>query len=182
MAGLDRSEGLLQQTCETAQAVEVMVRWCHGDMRTVSYEHEFDGVFSVFSSFRYGASQEEDQCTLQQVVKALKPNGLFLLEILPQPRVIRLFSPSAIMRYDDGLIVLEERHIDLFRSRYEIQVTMLFPDGRRSEYTHWLRLYTLAKLVSMLEQVRLRIQAYYGNLQEHLYTLESRLVIVSKSQ
>src|SRR5205823_1380100 len=126
-----------------AEAQNVQVHWVHSDMRNIPFENEFDAVINIFTAFGYLENEEEDQKVLQQVYKALKPGGLFLLETVQRDGLMRHYASQAIRRYPDGLIVLEERRFDLLTSRNEVQVTMLTPDGQRTEYSHSLRVYTL---------------------------------------
>lgn len=182
VVGLDRSERLLHLAQQEAEAQRVRVHWVHGDMRAIPFENEFDAVLNLFSSFGYFEQEEENLCVLQQVQKALTPRGLFLLDTLSQVRLVRNFFPSSITRYDNGLIVLEERRFDLLSSRYEVRVTLLHPDGRRSEYEHSLRVYTLTELTQMLASAGLLLQGCYGNLDGSPFTMESRLVLVSRKK
>ena len=50
-------------------------------MRRIPFEGEFDAVINMFTAFGYLESEEEDQEVLRQVYKALKPGGVFLLEM-----------------------------------------------------------------------------------------------------
>ncbi len=180
ISGLDLSEVLLQRAQVEAEAAGVQVRWLQSDMKRIPFENEFDAIINVFTSFGYLDSEEEDLQVLQQVHQALKPKGLFLLETVYQPRVLRSFTPHGITRYSDGLIVLEERHIDLLTSRNEVQITMIDPEGQRTAHRHSMRIYTLTELVQMLKAVGLPVQAYYGGLDGSALTMDSRLVVISQ--
>ena len=180
VTGQDLSEPFLQQAESEAEALGVKAHWLQGDMRTIPFENEFDAVINIFTSFGYLETEEEDRAVLQQVQKALKPGGRFLLETIYQPRVIRAFTPHGIIRYDNGLIVLEERRIDLSTSRNEVRITLLYPNGQRIEHFQSIRIYTLAELIRMLTSIGMEIQAYYGDLENNALTLDSRLVILSR--
>ena len=180
MTGQDLSEPFLRRAQAEAEAQATKIRWTQGDMRTIPFTDEFDAVINIFTSFGYLENEEEDLTVLQQVHKALKPGGLFLLETVYQPRVIRSFSPYGIIHYDDGLIVLEERQIDLIRSRNEVRVTMLHPDGRRTQFKQSVRIYTLPELTRMLAIAGLQVQAFYGELDGCPLTMDSRLVVLSQ--
>ena len=180
VTGLDLSATFLQQAQSTAKRQGVEVRWLQSDMRTIPFENEFDAIINIFTSFGYLQNEDEDQRVLQQVQKALKPGGSFLLETVHQARVVRTISQHGITRYDDGLIVLEERHVDLLTSRNDVRVSLLHPDGKRTEHLQSMRIYTLTELVHMLADVGLQIQAYYGGLDGGPLTLDSRLVILAK--
>jgi SAM-dependent methyltransferase len=182
MTGFDLSEILLQKARQQAESEQVQVRWQRGDMQQLPFTQEFDAVINIFTSFGYLPNDEADQKVLRQVYQTLKPGGLFLIETVYQPRVLRHTSPHGIIRYDDGLIVLEERHIDLLHSRNEVHISLITPDGQRTEYQQSIRIYTLTEMVQMLTQAGFVIQEYYGDLNGAPLTLDSRLVIVSKKE
>ncbi len=180
VTGLDLSDIFLQQAQATAKQQGVEVRWIQSDMRTIPFENEFDAIINIFTSFGYLQDEDEDQRVLQQVQKALKPGGKFLLETVHQARVVRTTSPHGITRYSDDLIVLEERHIDLLTSRNEVRVSLLHPQGKRTEHRQSMRIYTLTELVRMLEHAGLQILTYYGGLEGGLLTLDSRLALLAQ--
>jgi SAM-dependent methyltransferase len=183
MTGQDLSEVFLQHARTEAEAQGVQVRWIHSDMRDIPFENEFDAVINIFTAFGYFENEEEDQKVLSQVHKALKPGGLFLIEVIHHEGLMRHHLAQGIDRHPDGLIVLEERCFDLLTSRSEVLVTMLYPDGRRSEYNHSLRVYTLAELAHMLDAAGLQVQAYYGGLNGSQLTLDSfRLAVISRKE
>lgn len=180
VTGLDLSEHLLDVARTTAGEQGVQVRWLHGDMRALPFEEEFDAVINIFTSFGYLADDSEDRQVLAQIHHALKPGGKFLLETVHQPRVLRTFTPHGIIRYEDGLLVLEERRIDIRSSRNEVHITLIFPDGRRVEHDQSIRLYTLPELNHMLTAAGLPIIASYGGLNRSPLSMDSRLVVISQ--
>ncbi|MBV8822024.1 MAG: methyltransferase domain-containing protein [Ktedonobacteraceae bacterium] len=182
MTGLDLNESFLQRARTDALAQGVQVEWVHSDMRYIPFEHTFDAVINIFTSFGYLENEEENLHVLQQVHKALKPGGLFLLESVYQNKLVRSFSPYGIIRYDDGLLVLEERSFDLLSSRNNVHITMFTPDGQRIEHEQSVRLYTLSEVVGMFATVGLRLQAYYGGLDGSPLSMDSRLVVVGRKQ
>jgi SAM-dependent methyltransferase len=180
VTGFDLSPHLLQAAQEQATKEQVQVRWQQGDMQQLPYHEEFDAVINMFTSFGYLSDDEADLKVLRQAHKALKPNGIFLLETVYQPRVMRSTSPHGIIHYDNGSIVLEERHVDLLRSRNEVHISLIEVDGRRTEYQQSIRIYTLTELARMLKEAGFEVQAYYGDLDGNPLTLDSRLVLVSR--
>lgn len=179
VTGQDLSEVFLQHAQAEAEVQGVQVRWLQSDMRMIPFENEFDAVINIFTAFGYLENEDEDQQVLQQVHKALKPRGLFLLETMHREFLLRNFAASEVSRHADGLIVLEERDFDLLTSHSHVQVTMLSPDGQRREYAHSERIYTLTELARMLAMVGLHVKAYYGGLDGRQLRLTSpRLVVI----
>jgi SAM-dependent methyltransferase len=181
VTGQDLSEVFLREAETEAQAQGVHVHWLHGDMRNIPFENEFDAAINIFTAFGYLENQDEDQKVLQQVCKALKPGGLFLLETIHREGLMRHYASEGISRYPEGLIVLEERRFDLLTGRNEVKVTMLFSDGQRREYSHSLRVYTLTELAQMLTMAGLVVKAYLGAWDGSALTIGSfRLILLSQ--
>ncbi|MBI3973420.1 MAG: class I SAM-dependent methyltransferase [Chloroflexi bacterium] len=178
VTGQDLSEVFLRRAEVHARAQGVDVRWVHGDMRHIPFEHEFDAVINIFTAFGYLESEEEDERVLREVHKALKPGGLFLLETMFREALMRQYQPHGISRRDDGLIVLEERRFDLLTNRNHVRVTLISPEGRRTEYTHAARIYTPAELVHMGAAAGLELAADYGGLDGSPLTLNSRRLVL----
>jgi SAM-dependent methyltransferase len=178
MTGLDLSEIFLRRARADAETHGIQIRWVHSDMREIPFENEFDAVINLFTSFGYLESEDNDQQVLRQVHKSLKPGGLFLLEMIHRESLMRRYAPSSVTRHDDGLLILEEHRFDLLASRNEVRVTLLYPDGRRTEYRHAVRVYSLTELARMLEAAGLVVQAHYGGLDGSRLTMDSRRLVV----
>jgi 2-polyprenyl-3-methyl-5-hydroxy-6-metoxy-1,4-benzoquinol methylase len=181
MTGQDLSEVFLREAQAQAITQHVQVRWVQNDMRTIPWASEFDAVINMFTAFGYLEHEAEDQKVLQQVYKALKPGGLFLMELVHRDGLMCHYAPHAISHSPDGLMVLEERTFDLLTSRNEVVMTMLTSEGHRAEYRHSLRIYTLTELVHMLTEAGLQVQAYAGDWDSSALTMESfRLILLSQ--
>jgi SAM-dependent methyltransferase len=178
VTGQDLSEIFLERARADAEAHAVDVRWIHDDMREIHFENEFDGVINIFTAFGYLESDDEDQRVLEQVHKALRPGGRFLLETMHRDALVRGFQPFGVMRHEDGLLVTEERHFDQLEGRAVVRVTLLYPDGRRTELSHAARTYTLTELARMLARAGLQLQAIYGGLDGSPLTLDSRRLVM----
>jgi SAM-dependent methyltransferase len=181
VTGQDLSEVFLREAEKEAQAKGVHVDWLHGDMRNIPFENEFDAVINIFTAFGYLEDQGEDQKVLQQVCKALKQGGLFLIETIHREGLMRHYASQHIEYYPEGLIELEERSFDLLTSRNEVNITMIYPDGQRTEYSHSLRVYTLTELAQMLTMAGLQVKAYCGAWYGSELTKDSfRLILLSQ--
>jgi SAM-dependent methyltransferase len=182
VTGQDLCPVFLQRAQADAQAQSVSVRWVHGDMRAIPFENEFDAVINIFTAFGYFESEEEDQKVLQQVHRALKPGGRFLLETKHREDVMRQYRSSGVTRFDDGLLVTHESELDLLASRNAVRMTMLFPDGRRKEYRHSVRMYTLTELARLCDAAGLRLEAHHGSLDGSPLTLDSKRLVLLTSR
>ncbi|HYA98843.1 MAG TPA: class I SAM-dependent methyltransferase [Ktedonobacteraceae bacterium] len=181
VTGQDLSEVFLHEAEKEAEAKGVHVDWVHSDMRNIPFANAFDAIINIFTAFGYLETQNDDQEVLKQVSKALKPNGLFLLETLHREALIRHFEPHMIEHHPDGLIVLEERNFDLLTSRANVKITMIYPDGERKEYGHAARVYSLTELAQMLNRAGLQVKAYFGGWNNQELTIDSfRLIVLAQ--
>ena len=81
VVGLDLSEYMLEK-CKTAAAAEgIKPVLVHADMRQIGYTSEFDAVISMFTSFGYLETTDEDQKVLNAASLALKGGGSLFLDI-----------------------------------------------------------------------------------------------------
>lgn len=182
MTGLDLSDCFLRRAQESAMEAGVEVQWVRSDMRSIPFEGCFDAVLNLFTAFGYLEDEAEDQKVLNAVARALKPGGAFLMEIIHRDCLLRRFAESGVQRLDDGTLAVEERTFNLLTGRQEVRGTLIYPDGRRSDLSHSLRLYTAAELAAMFRSAGLEGVAVYGGLDGSRLTLESRrLVLVGQN-
>lgn len=179
--GQDLSAFFLEKAEADAAEAGVELRLVHRDMRDIPFEEEFDAVINMFSAFGYLESEEEDQKVLNQVRKALKPDGLLMLETIHHAWLVRNFEHRGWNILDDDTVVLEEREMNLRTGRNEVTVTLIRPDGTRREYEHAMRIYTAAELIKMVTEADLEIDAVYGGLDGAELTLDThRLVLIAR--
>lgn len=181
VTGQDLSEVFLNKARADAAEANVQVRWVHGDMRHIPFEGEFDAIINIFSAFAYLESKEEDQKVLNQVHKALKPDGLFLLDITHRAWVLRNYESRGWHVGTNDVVVLEERELNLLTGRNEVTVTLIAPDGTRCQRQHAMRIYSAPELVRMVTGAGLTLEAAYGALNGRDLTLDSdRLVLLAR--
>jgi SAM-dependent methyltransferase len=178
VTGQDLSEVFLKRARADARARGVTIRWVHGDMREIPFVDEFDAIINIFTAFGYFESDAEDQQVLHQIHKALRPGGHFLLDLMHRDALVRRFQPFDVSRRNDGLVVTEERHFDQLAGRTTVRVTLIYPDGRRTELGHVVRSYTPTELAGMLGRSALEVQAAYGGLDGSPLMLDSRRLVV----
>jgi SAM-dependent methyltransferase len=181
VTGLDLSGPLLAQARERARQNAVAVRWVQSDMRRIPARDEFDAAINIFNTFGYLESEAEDLAVLEEVRRALKPGGLFLLETVGRDTVVRHFNPAAVDRHADGLLVAQEQAFDQRTSRLEVRVALIELDGTRREYEQSIRIYTPTELVRLFEAAGLTVEGVFGGLDGSDLALDSlRLVVLAR--
>ncbi len=159
VTGLDLSEAFLAVAREAARAAGVDIAFRRADMRQIPFVAEFDGVIMMCSSFGVLESDEEDEKVLHAVARALRPGGRFFLDQASREWVIRHYQGRDWAERKGGILVLQERELNLLESRNYVRLTIVEPDGSRRVHSHTFRFYTLTELVGMLARAGLASMA-----------------------
>ncbi len=155
------------------------------DMRSLPIRAgALDAVTSLFSSFGYLESDDEDQRVLREVARALRPGGALFLDLLNREHALAGFVPSLQRVEEDGTLVVEQRRFDALASRLTTSFVLIAPSGERTDSVgHSLRLYTLTELSRMLAAAGLRLEHTYGGFGGEEYSLESvRMIAIARKR
>ena len=178
VTGLDLSRTLLARAAAAAGEQGQRVGLVEADMRRLPFaDGSFDAVLNLFHAFGYLEDEAQDELVLAEVARVLAPGGRFLQEVANREALVRGWHDSEIARHDDGLIVLQERTLDLRTSRDVVRYTLLDTDGRRATREASIRLYTLTELETMLGRAGLELLAVFGDLDGGPLELDSSFVV-----
>ena len=178
VTGLDLSRVLLTRAARAAAAAGQPLALVEADMRRLPFaDGSFDGVVNLFNAFGYLEDEAQDELVLGEVARVLAPGGRFLQELANREALIRGWRDSDVSRTGDGLLVLQERTLDLRASRDLVHYTLLHPDGRRTTRRHSVRLYTLTELAAMLDRSGLELLEVNGDLDGGPLELDSSFVV-----
>ncbi len=82
VTGYDFSTEYLAEAAASAKKAKVPLRLVRGDMRRLKFSGQFDAAVNLFTSFGYFQRFLDDIKTLKGVARALKPGGLFLIDLI----------------------------------------------------------------------------------------------------
>ena len=105
--GLDASPEYLRAARAAARSLP-NVRFVKGDMRRVHLAGEFDAAINLWTSFGYFDRPSDDLKVLKGVARALKPGGLFLIDLVDYAAIRRRNRTKNWVDREDGSFVLEE--------------------------------------------------------------------------
>ncbi|HCC47497.1 MAG TPA: hypothetical protein DEQ38_05185 [Elusimicrobia bacterium] len=161
VTGLDFSAEYLKEAAARARAKRVKVRLLRGDMRRLKFCGEFDAVVNLFTSFGYFQKFSDDLKTLKGAARALKPGGLFLIDIVNGAFVRRNFKPRGWGEMEDHFL---------------LESIALTPDGAQNTWIRlpkkggkplvrffFNRLYDRARLAAALRKAGLKPLKFWGN-------------------
>ncbi|MDB4934229.1 MAG: methyltransferase [Labilithrix sp.] len=160
VVGFDLSLAMLARASDEAQDRKQKINFVQGDMREMTFEETFDGVFSWNTSFGY-CDEEKNAAVIAKVHRALKKGGQVLLDVVNRDKLVRQ-APSLAWFEGDGCICMDEMQIDFITSRMKVKRTLMMDDGRTKEIEYSIRVYSLHELGKMLHDNGFRVAEVSG--------------------
>jgi SAM-dependent methyltransferase len=162
VTGLDLSLPLLIRAADEAQRRALSVNFVHADMREMSFEKQFDGAYSMLTSFGY-FDEESNLRVAERISRALKPGARFLLDVVNRDYVVGDL-PTRVWWEGTGCVVLEEVDFNFHTSRIVTHRSIVFEDGRQLEHEISVRAYSLHEIGRLLRQAGFRVIDVSGGL------------------
>jgi SAM-dependent methyltransferase len=202
--GLDVSPCLLQAAKQKAIDIGKKATLVRADMRHLPFRTKtFTAVISLDTSFGYVPTHDSVQQILGEIAQTLTGNGVFLLDIFNQERVLQLYSKNFFFRLRPFLFRLIAhfsflRRLSRWReysSFWMLQQRSVVENGNRlrdiwvfrdkrtgkvslAEHAVWL--YSLKDLDALLLKAGFQIQDVYGNYERAEFRKDSnRLIVIS---
>ncbi|MDT8286230.1 MAG: class I SAM-dependent methyltransferase [Elusimicrobiales bacterium] len=179
VTGADFSKEYLREAAERAKKRKVPLRLIRCDMRRLPFGGEFDAAVNLFTSFGYFPEFSDDLKTLKGVARALKPGGLFLIDVVNGAFVRKNFRSRSWLRLDDGSFHLEENV--LTRDGCFNEWTRIKPGGGTVSRKFFNRLYDAARLGAALEKAGLPPLSFWGGFNgEKVSPERNRLICLAR--
>lgn len=154
VTGMDLSETLVNCGKERYPGLELEV----GDMRRI--HGQFDAILSLFTSFGYFDSDNENEQVIQSVFYALNPGGAFWLDFLNAQQVEETLVPRSITDISPGIRAVENRKIENGRIIKDIYFSN---HGEEKHYRESVRLFTCSQLEHMFQRTGFHITQRFGD-------------------
>ncbi len=182
VTGVDRTQYLLDLARQRAGQAGVQVEWVLGDMRNFRRPAAFHLACSLFTSFGYFDTPDQDLAVLGNVLDSLKPGGVFVLEMLGKERLARVFEDSTCTGLPDGSLLLQRHEIRDDWSRVANTWTLL-KDGRYRSFRFEHTIYSGRELKERLLQCGFADVLLFGDLKASPYGLNAnRLVAIARKR
>ena len=183
VVGVDLSEYLLSLAEQAAGNANVSIEFQRRDMREIEWVDEFDGIINMFTAFGFFAEDEENFGVLELVCRALKPGGVFCIDVISYVWLVRNWVASGWSTGEGDVLSLEDRSINWRRAMHISGRTLIEPDGKRWSMTHSLRIFPPHELVQWIEKAGMEVQDLYGNFGAAPFDFDSqRLILIAKKK
>lgn len=176
VTGVDATAAFLDIARQQAAEENIAVDFRQCDMRELDYENSFDAVINMFAAFGY-FSDEENAAILTRVARALRPRGLFLIDLLNREWMVRN-SLNRYWRHPNGEYVLSykvelQQGVAMMKRVLLNQVT-----GAKTKYEFVLRTYSLGEMELLLSRSGLKVIATYGGFDGRAYGADAPRMII----
>lgn len=177
VTGLDLAETNIEYA---AQFSSSKLHFKVADMRANYGEAKFDVILNLFTSFGYFENWEDNLLALQQVRKALKPGGYFLIDFLNVDLVKRKLNPTEVRN-------IEGYQFNINRSMNEAKILktidLVEPDGKEHHFKEEIWALSLADFQQMFKDCNLEILELFGsyNLAKFDPQQSERLIMLARA-
>ena len=187
--GLDRSHYLINKAKQTCQAEGLKANFKEGDARKLPYPTDyFDVVMILGNSFGYFESIDDDMKILHEVLRVLKPQGKFLLDVADGTYLQQNYNPRSWEWLDKNHFVCRERSLASDNERLiSREVISHTQKGVIVDQFYAERLYTSEKLSLLLDRAGLKNIHVHTNYatesarNQDLGMMERRIIVTSEA-
>lgn len=160
VTGVDSTADFLNIAKQKALQLQVALEFFQCDMRKINFQHSFDAVISMFAAFGF-FSDDENAAVIGRISRALKPHGLFLIDLLNR-EWMQKNNLNRYWRDPKGESVLSTKveiteGMAMMKRQLINQLT-----GKKVETDFQLRAYSLPEMTELLTVHHLEIEKVYG--------------------
>jgi len=179
--GVDRTAEYLATARRRAGALKNCA-FAEGDMRRLPFKGEFDAVMNLWTSFGYFEKESDDLKTLKSVARALKPGGLFLIELVDHAWIRSRTTHRHWNRQSDGSYLLQDAVLVEGRDPRVINEWTILRRERKPLRTRFVvRGYDRPRLYASLRRAGLRpLKSWAALVGFKRQKFNSRLVVLAR--
>jgi SAM-dependent methyltransferase len=177
VTGVDLIKPFLEAARDTASDEGVVLELEQADLRAYVRPEAFDAAVSLYTSFGYCDTIEEDMQILKNIASSLKPSGWFILEMTGREIAVRDFTEGEWFERG-GFTVLTEFSVvgawEGLRSRW----MLIDENGNRSDHEYVQRLYSAIELKRLLLASGFGSVEIYGDFDFSPYNEKARTMVL----
>lgn len=160
LVGLDISRTMISRARDEAEDRGLHIDFIPGDMREMAFQEPFDALLCWGTTFGY-FDEEDNERTIRRFHRALKPNGVLLLDVVNRDFMIGS-QPNQVWFEVDGAVCMEETDFDYEKSRLRVKRRVASHSGQQNDRLYSIRLYALHEMCALLERNGFRVDAISG--------------------
>lgn len=162
VTAVDRSPFLLQKARERIAGATIEL--VQSDMRNFVRPGAFDLALSLFTSFGYFDTRDQDLAVLRNIRASLKKDGMFLIDVISKEYLCARPAPTRWEDLPGGAILVQ--HYEVIPGWGRIRLKWLLVEGERvRRFTFAHNLYSGLELTALLERAGFVDIQIFGNLE-----------------
>jgi SAM-dependent methyltransferase len=177
VAGVEQSAAYVERGLANARERGLDVELVAGDGREHVPSAPARGAFNWWTSFGYSADDDDNARMLARAFDALEPGGVFLLDTMNLPGVLRSFQEETVTRRSTPrgeVTLLRRSRIDPAGGVMRKRWSYVLPDGQLIEKPESVvRLYLPHTLIALLEGVGFQDITLFGSVHGEPLGLDS---------
>ncbi|MFT3891062.1 MAG: class I SAM-dependent methyltransferase [Anaerolineales bacterium] len=179
--GLDFSRRSIEYATKYASENALNINYRYQNYLDLTDENCYDAIFLIYGDF-CPLSPEQRKQLLQNISRALKPNGKFVLDVSTRELRKKYGNKNGWYAVQSGFwkpgphLVLEEGFDYPEQSLWLDQYTTLEVDGKVSVYRNWFQDYTPETITAELSQNGFDVDGFWGDLTGTPYTPDSEWI------
>lgn len=153
VSGIDISEEMLRIAKSKYDSLDIKKE----DMRIIKNENEFDGVVCVFDALNYLQSFEELKLVFENIKRAIKPNGIFLFDLLNRKMIDSMFPEDIFADDRENMSIIwkhsynEETDLDKISTSFFIREEKNV--YKRYDEIFYKKIYSSKKILQLITEV-----------------------------
>ena len=177
VTGIDLIRPFLNAAMESAQDEHLDIELIQGDLRKFVRPEAFDAAISIYTSFGYCSTVDEDMQILKNIAASLKPDGWFILEMTGKEIAVRDFTEGEWFERG-GFTVLTEYTVEGAWEGLKSRWILYDGAGRKADHTYVQRLYSATELKSLMLTCGFSSVEVYGDFDFSLYNEKARTMVL----
>lgn len=177
VTGVDLIRPFLNAAMDSAQSEGVELELEQADLRSFVRPGAFDAAVSLYTSFGYCETIEEDMLILKNIAASLKDGGWFILEMTGREIAVRDFTEGEWFERG-GFTVLTEFSVvgawEGLRSRW----MLIDENGRKIDHVFVQRLYSAVELKRLMMASGFSSVEIYGDFDFSPYNEKARTMVL----
>lgn len=153
VSGIDISEEMLRIAKAKYDSLDIKKE----DMRIIKNENEFDGVVCVFDALNYLQSFEELKLVFENIKRAIKPNGIFLFDLLNRKMIDSMFPEDIFADDRENMSIIwkhsynEETDLDKISTSFFIREEKNV--YKRYDEVFYKKIYSSKKILQLITEM-----------------------------
>lgn len=182
VTGVDFSRYLIARAKERGTGRTLRYQVANMKALPAGWTGRFDAVINLFTSFGFFEDPADDQRTIDEFARVLRPGGVLIWHGASRDGVAARFLARDWWPLDDGTVIGQERRFDPVAGRLHVHSRWHGPEGA-GERDHAIRLYTATRLAEMCAAAGLIVeQAFGGWLDRPLRRRDGEMLLVARRE